>query len=482
MARSKGEKTTRRHRGEGSPRKRPDRNLWEHRIWVTPPDGGERRRISVYAPSSSELVAKVSEIRGAPPGRVDEVAAPLSVGKLLHMWLDAIQPGKRSIGRRAGLRDGTWERYENIARLHLKPLHHIALGRLTTAQIDAMLAQVKKSPRTREMIGQVLRTALNWAVRRDLLVRNPASEAALPVVPRRRVAQFSTSTVNKILTAAAGHPLEALFVLAVMTGARQGELLALTAQDVFLDDRTEGGGPGYPAIVIKHTLVWGPNGAGFAPVKTASASDSDGRTVPLNKIAVRALERHFDRMLKSGLFEEEIMNNLLERLKFLNTLEWVDGVPTKRIPPPAPDGYYTAGQKRGRPNNARLKDLIFVTSTGLPIRAKATGGIMSQWRAIQREHGLPAMTFHDLRHVAASAMLQASGGNLFEVSRILGHADTRMLTRTYGHLLGHGRGAIEGLEKLLAADRKSTAGPQKKASGARNRRAGGVQGGTRRHQ
>lgn len=479
MARRKG-KTARRQRGEGSPRYRPDQRLWEHRIWITPPDGGERRRISVYAPSSSELVAKVSEIRGTPPGKVDELAAPLSVGKLLHMWLDAIQPGKRSIGRRAGLRDGTWERYENVVRLHLKLIHHIALGRLTTQRIDEMLAQVKGSPRTREMVGQVLRTALNWAVRRELVARNPAAEAALPVVPRRRVAPFSSSTVNEILAAANGHPLEALFVLAVMTGARQGELLALTAQDVFLDERTDNGGPGYPAIVIKNTLTWRPDGPGFAPVKSASASDSHGRTVPLNKTAVRALVRHFDRMIKSGLFEEVIMTRMLDQLKFLNTLEWVDGVPIKRLPPPAPNDYDTAGQKRGRPNNARLKDLIFVTTSGAPIRAKATGGIMSQWRAIQREHGLPAMTFHDLRHVAASVMLQASGGNLFEVSRILGHADTRMLQRTYGHLLGHGRGAIEALEELLDEDRKASKGSRNKAPRARNQRVGGVKGGTRR--
>ena len=477
MARRKG-KTARRQRGEGSPRYRPDQRLWEHRIWITPPDGGERRRISVYAPSSSELVAKVSEIRGTPPGKVDELAAPLSVGKLLHMWLDAIQPGKRSIGRRAGLRDGTWERYENVVRLHLKPIHHIALGRLTTQRIDEMLVQVNGSPRTREMVGQVLRTALNWAVRRELLARNPAAEASLPVVPRRQVAPFSSSTVNEILAAANGHPLEALFVLAVMTGARQGELLALTAQDVFLDERTDNGGPGYPAIVIKNTLTWRPDGPGFAPVKSASASDSHGRTVPLNKTAVRALERHFDRMLKSGLYPEEIMAHLVDRLKFLNSLTPKDEVLVEHLPPPVAE--YAVGQKRGRRMNARLKDLIFVTSSGAPIRAKATGGVMSQWRAIQREHGLPAMTFHDLRHVAASVMLQASGGNLFEVSRILGHADTRMLQRTYGHLLGHGRGAIEALEELLDEDRKTSNGSRNKAPRARNQRVGGVKGGTKR--
>jgi hypothetical protein len=103
-------KTTRRQRGEGSARRRPGGNgtLWEHRIWVTPPDGGERKRISVYGHSSSEVVAKVSEIRGTPPDKVDELAAPLSVGKLLHMWLDDIQVGKQTVGRRAGHRDGTW--------------------------------------------------------------------------------------------------------------------------------------------------------------------------------------------------------------------------------------------------------------------------------------------------------------------------------------------------------------------------------------
>ena len=473
MARRKG-KTTRRQRGEGSARRRPGGNgtLWEHRIWVTPPDGGERKRISVYGHSSSELVAKVSEIRGAPPDKVDELASPLSVGKLLHMWLDDIQVGKQTVGRRAGLRDGTWSRYEVIVRVHLKPIHHIALQRLTTDQINAMLKSAKGKPRTREMIGQVLRTALNWAVRRELVARNRAANATLPVVVRRPVAQFSASTINEILAAVSGHPLEALFTLAVMTGARQGELLALCAQDVFLDDRRDNGGPGFPAIVIRNTLAWGPDGAGFAPVKSASSGDSHGRTVPLNKTAVRALQHHFDRMLKDGLYPEELMAHLVDQLKFLNSLTLNDDVPVEHLPPPVAE--YAKGQKRGRKMNARLKDLIFVTSAGTPIRAKATGGIMSQWRAIQREHGLPSMTFHDLRHVAASGLLFAADGDLWTVSRILGHSDTRMLQSTYGHLLGHGRGAIDGLEKLLAADRKSTKGPKKKAPRARNRAPEGV--------
>jgi integrase len=466
VARRKG-KTARRQRGEGSPRFRPDQRLWEHRIWITPPDGGERRRISVYATSSSELVAKVSEIRGTPLPELPK-DANLSVGKLLHQWLDSIQPGRRSIGRRAGLRSGTWERYENVVRLHLKPIHHIAIQRLTTAQIDTMLNAAKGSPRTREMIGQVLRTALNWAVRHDLLGRNPAAEASLPVVPSRRVTQFGVNDVNRILNAVRGEPLEALFVLAVMTGARQGELLALTKSDVFLGYPSERGGPGFPAIFINKTLTWGPDGAGFAPVKSASAGGGDSRTIPLNKTAAAALDRHIDRMEKDGLFpEEQIAKLASEREQRVRDEglqdQWELGV----------------GQKRGRALNARLKDLIFVTPSGLPIRAKASGGVLAQFREIQYRHELPSMTFHDLRHVAASILLAATDGNLFEVSRILGHADTRMLQRTYGHLLGHGRGATDALDRLIEGARTPSEVPQKKASRARNRAPGGVSRGTK---
>jgi integrase len=46
--------------------------------------------------------------------------------------------------------------------------------------------------------------------------------------------------------------------------------------------------------------------------------------------------------------------------------------------------------------------------------------------------GLPRQRFHDLRHTFATLQLEA-GGDLFEVSRALGHASITTTANTYGH-------------------------------------------------
>jgi integrase len=55
------------------------------------------------------------------------------------------------------------------------------------------------------------------------------------------------------------------------------------------------------------------------------------------------------------------------------------------------------------------------------------------WDRCRRDAGLPEFHFHDLRHVSAAEMLKA-GNTLHSVAQVLGHRDTRMLSRVYGHL------------------------------------------------
>jgi integrase len=61
--------------------------------------------------------------------------------------------------------------------------------------------------------------------------------------------------------------------------------------------------------------------------------------------------------------------------------------------------------------------------------------------------GVPTITVHELRHHAASVWV-AGGVPLFEVARALGQADTRMVERTYGHL-------VPGAHDRLLAARKA---------------------------
>jgi integrase len=55
------------------------------------------------------------------------------------------------------------------------------------------------------------------------------------------------------------------------------------------------------------------------------------------------------------------------------------------------------------------------------------------WERCRDDAGLPDLHFHDLRHASAARMLKA-GSTLHSVAQVLGHKDTRMLARVYGHL------------------------------------------------
>ena len=55
------------------------------------------------------------------------------------------------------------------------------------------------------------------------------------------------------------------------------------------------------------------------------------------------------------------------------------------------------------------------------------------WQKCREEAGLPELHFHDLRHAACARMLKAGGG-IHAVANVLGHSDTRMISKRYGHL------------------------------------------------
>jgi len=87
-------------------------------------------------------------------------------------------------------------------------------------------------------IHTTLHRALRQAVRWDLVPRNVAAEADLPRVRTPEMRPLSSVQARTLLEAAKGNRLEALYVLTVTTGMRQGELLGLGWEDVDLEART----------------------------------------------------------------------------------------------------------------------------------------------------------------------------------------------------------------------------------------------------
>ena len=422
----------RRSRGEGSPRRRKD-GLFEFRITLPGTNGAKPRSISVYGKSLQDVADKATALRASNPAtRASGGNSGYTVGQALHDWLDAVAPGRRTVGRRAGITPRTWESYENSVRNHLAPLHSIPVTKLTTRDVNECIGVMTGSPRSIEKSWQILVTALNWLVAADVISKNPAKPASPPAVPRKAFEPISPADVRHLIEVIKGHPLEALFYLALTTGARQGELLALRWTDISLP---KGNGP--RTVTIENTLVWTKQGPRFSPVKSASSGVAS-RTIELTKGANIRLAEHMNRLHDAGIMSErwERMYKAKgwERTGF--STSGPDPIVVRR-PLPSP--------KTASP----LGDLVFVTRTGAPIRAKGSAGPLAQWKELQRRHGLPVRTFHDMRHVAASMMLAATKGDMFAVSKILGHADTRMLQRTYGHLVSHGSAAIRAYSELL---------------------------------
>ncbi len=92
-----------------------------------------------------------------------------------------------------------------------------------------------KAPRLRQMVYALLHTALRDAVKRGLLARNPAAAVDRPRVPRKEIRALDPAQVRTLLDQARGDSLEALYVLAVASGLRLGELLGLQWGDLDLD-------------------------------------------------------------------------------------------------------------------------------------------------------------------------------------------------------------------------------------------------------
>jgi integrase len=138
------------------------------------------------------------------------------------------------------LRPETRRSYANVIRFHLIPtIGDVHLADLSPVHVERMLAieGPRVAPKTLRNIHAVLRRALTMALRQGLVTRNVAAREYVdpPRVPAQEPQAYTGDEVRRLIDACRGDRLEALYVTAVGTGLRQGELLGLAWEDVDLD-------------------------------------------------------------------------------------------------------------------------------------------------------------------------------------------------------------------------------------------------------
>jgi integrase len=324
----------------------------------------------------------------------------------------------------------TFNRYTEVWERHVEPvLGSTVLAKVTPATLSTLYTDlltkprrrlVRKrgeepriiigreplSPRTVLHVHRFIYTVLAWGERLNVLDRNPARSVIPPKPGASRARALSAEEAVAFLDAAEGSRLRPFFALALLSGARRGELAAVTWDAVDLERGT---------LTIRQAFSE-LHGRGRKPTMHLKAPKTNHvRTIPLAQAAIDAL-----RTQKAQI----------------------------------------AADKLARRPLYRDQGFVFADELGDPIRLDL---LTKTFATIAAKANLTGVTLHSLRHSAATLLL-ASGADVRTVAGILGHASPKMTLDVYGHVVaGLASRAIDGLGQTLALAQARRSGGEHRA-------------------
>ena len=348
------------------------------------------KRKYFYGKTKKEVLDKLKKAQREQEDGMIVPGQRQTVKQFLEHWLENVQKLK--------IEFGSYLRYrEMLDRYIIGSLGHIQLQKLKTEHIEAFYAQLSEkglAPRTLRMINAVLHSALQYAVKKKKLAKNVCDGIDLPRVTRYHIQPLSKEQAQQLLHAAKGHRLEALITVALATGMRRGELLALRWSDINFE---------IGSIQVQRTVNRF-NGHGYIESEPKTAGSR--RNIFLPQFVIDVLRIHQQKQLKDQLEAGS---------------SWVD------------------------------RDLVFCNIRG---DFWNTNNMVQSFKKLVSSAGLPPMRFHDLRHSAATILL-TMGVHPKIVQELLGHSQISMTMDTYSHVLPSMlRDAMNGLNDMFG-DTKS---------------------------
>jgi len=311
----------------------------------------------------------------------------VTVAELMASWLAGLQVGASSV-----------ERYRNIIDTQIMPtLGKLPVQKLKPSSLRDWLNVIlirggrngrPLSPRTAQQARRVLSSALKVAVEDGLIASNPAGAVKPPKAESREVAILGPEQITAALKALCDHPLYPIAMLALATGARRGELLALQWKDIDLDGAT---------LKIERSL-------GKHMVVSSPKTRAGRRSISLPPSAVTMLQQHRKRQLEQRMMLGQ-----------------------GKAPADAP---------------------VFSDVEGRPLTPVY---VSKDWTRALKAHGLPRVKLHSLRHAHASALI-AAGLDIVTISKRLGHASPTITLNVYAHAFADkpDTAAAAAIERVLA--------------------------------
>lgn len=329
------------------------------------------RRLSFLANTKKEALAWILETKNQIARGLTYQGADLTLEEFLAEWLSTVS----SSGSK-----GTYFTYSWTVEKRIIPyIGNVNLMDLRPDRIQRFYNYLQKEGLSAHAVAvthKTLRVAMNHAVKLGLIGRNPCSGTIPPKPEQSEMMFYDDEQVRSLLKTAQdiGDKLYPLYFLAIHTGMRQAELMGLKWEDVDWNLST---------IQVKRQVRHF-TGAGYAFLGPKSKSGT--RTIKLGKQALEILRDH-----------KKDQEMIISSAK----------------------------------GNWTHLDLIFSSTVGTPLTAS---NIRRDFRKLLKASGLPKIRFHDLRHTAASLMLN-HGIPVLIVSKRLGHSKPSITIDVYGHII-----------------------------------------------
>lgn len=325
------------------------RELAHRKLWEARYVGADGRKHSLYGKDRDEARAKLRKALTDAENGVKPITGRESVGEYLTSWLTTTV---------AELRPRTRESYAATVAHYIAPkddrgrflprpyLGTVQLAKVTPDDVQRLVAALRArgdlSPTTVRYAYNVLRIALRLAFRQEHMARDVFAHLTAPAGGGYEVKRLTLDEIGAFTAAISGHRLEPLFLTALSTGLRQGELLGLTWREIDLDAGT---------VTVRHQLQRG--SGDLVPTKTRLSA----RTLSLPLPLVALLRRH-------------------------------------RTAQDAERAAARVWDARG---------FVFASRVGGPLDGP---NVTADLVAVLRRAGLPRIRFHDLRHSFATLQLE----------------------------------------------------------------------------
>lgn len=347
-----------------------------------PVTGKRRQRTKSFKTkreAQAALTAWLSEIdKGT---AVDHSAQ--TVAELMRYWLDTYA--------RPRLRAKTVFDYEHTVNKHIIPaLGTLPIQKLTPERLQRFYSDKLAEGcgvRTIRLCHLHINQALKQAIKLGLVSRNVASLVTQPREAPGEMQVWDATQAQAFLAVAHQSVYGPIWILALATGLRRGELLGLRWRDIDFERHV---------LHVRQTVGPLRGRPEFKPPKTRSSR----REVSVPEAVIAVLKDH-----RRGQNERRLALGEV----------WQD------------------------------HDLVFAAANGNPINPDNVG---RDFRRLAQRANVPLIRIHDLRHTHVTLALQA-GVNTKALSEAIGHSDISITLGTYAHVMPEQR--LEVAEKVSVA-------------------------------